>query len=156
MSLFMIHNQSHIGMAHFIAEFPFWLGGFSRLGEVLVKIPILHQWIEGSRHRRIVNAILAQILRQIGVQGQLIAKSQPIFGKSSEFWVWKASPGRTMDWSQFQGSIWKRPIFAQSPFPLPPLCEELSWNLFDSSGEGLVMEEGQFYVSEPSDEDGVI
>ncbi|KAN0117079.1 hypothetical protein V8E51_003056 [Hyaloscypha variabilis] len=53
--------------ARFISEFPFWLGGFTRLSDVMVSIPILHGWIEGDRHRRIVNAIMNRILEKVGV-----------------------------------------------------------------------------------------
>jgi hypothetical protein len=131
-------------IAHFIPEFPFWLQGFKLLSEVSVQIPVLHRRIDGSRHQRIVNAIMGRILRKVGVQGQHLATKYHGVGTSVEIWVWKACPGKTMDWSQNLGTIWKRPpeYYNQDWWK-----DETPWDLLNLNWHfQLRMEEGQFVM----------
>ena len=129
-------------MARFITEFPFWLEGFTHLSTVTVEVPILPtSTISGPRHRRVMDAICAQIFAKVGVQGQYVETVKPPHSHkwSVEFWQWKAGVGQNMDWSQNLGRIWKQPrIRSTSSIE----SGELPWNRLNLLGSQYLILRG--------------
>jgi hypothetical protein len=131
-------------MARSITKFPIWLEGFNRLKTVIAEISILYNKMDGdsgSRYQRTKDSIMDRFYEKTGVCGQYVGKNCRVGEKSGS----GGSTRERMDWSQHLGSIWKRPSINRDQDRW--VRNELPWDFFDSSSEGLGMKEGQFCVS---------
>lgn len=134
---------AHRDICRWLTQFPFWLEGFKRLSKLIVDVPISFE-VDGPRLQRIRDALMARVLRKVGVQGKCVRIS-PRRRESVEIWSWEAADGQLMDWSQSLGTIWKHP-----PLSLYWVgwADEMPWDLFRQAdyGDRLGMRNGQFVI----------
>jgi len=134
-----------------MTQFPFWLEGFKRLSKVIVQVPV--PWdLDGVRHKRVMDALMARVLKKVGVQGKCVRVSQRR-REPLEFWSWEVVDGQFMDWSENLGTIWKRPPPGPNWIWWP---DQEPWNFFKQGnyyGGRLGMRNGQFVILSDWDAD---
>jgi hypothetical protein len=96
-------------MCVFVTEFPFWLEGFKGLSKLTVEIPVVRWIIETNRHSGVVHSMMNRIRKKVGIQGQFVEMVGEKWFEDAEVWVWEATNGRLMDWSQDLGRVWADP-----------------------------------------------
>ena len=103
----------------FIAEFPFWLEGFTALSKLTVEIPTTRLPVKIVEYNGNVRTIMKRIKKKVGVRGRIVQVSLDesrswssngygLIGK--QLWVFEAQNGALMDWSKGDGKVRPNPV----------------------------------------------
>lgn len=115
----------------FLTEFPFWLSGCKALSKVVVEIQYVGpQRMKRGAHRRIVQNMIQRIYERTGVKAEYD-------WWEDQRWIWKAAPGKYMDWSQDLGLEWQaQPFTSLIGF----------WSLWDDEEASIEFVDGIFLI----------